>query len=36
MLYFRNNNGGIVRLIIDPKPRLNDNSQMAFVELLDK
>jgi len=33
---FRNNMGGVVRIVKDPKPRLNDNSQMAFVEFLDK
>jgi len=28
--------GGVVRIVKDPKVRLNDNSQMAYVEFLDK
>lgn len=33
---YRHNMGGVVRIVKDPKNRLNDNSQMAFVEFLDK
>jgi large subunit ribosomal protein L17 len=33
---YRHNIGGVVRIIKDPKARLNDNSKMAYVEFLDK
>ena len=33
---YRQNMGGVVRIVRDPKTRLNDNSQMAYVEFLDK
>lgn len=33
---YRQNMGGVVRIVKDSKVRLNDNSKMAYVELLDK